>query len=91
MTDLPSHYIRRPRKLLEIQIVELQLTALIQGLCREHPTLEDFAEHGEPLALSQARNMLDAIDLLRFALDTYDNATCRRARASRQRTDDETF
>ena len=80
MTSPASAQRCRPHRLIGLQVIELLLAALIDRLRLEHPALEDFARRDEPPALSEARAILDHVDLLRFALDAYDEATCRQPR-----------
>ena len=68
MNALVASRIAPGRRPIELALAELVLAALVQRLCIEHPSLEDFAHEHEPPTIAQARALLDQIDLLRFAI-----------------------
>lgn len=89
MNALVASRIAPGRRPIELALAELVLAALVQRLCIEHPSLEDFAHEHEPPTIAQARALLDQIDLLRFAMDAYAD-TPRPSERSR-RDEDEPF
>jgi hypothetical protein len=62
------------RKPIELSLVELALEALVERLCAEHPTLQDFAHERELPEFGHARAVLDHVDGLRLAIDVYVSA-----------------
>lgn len=71
MSALASSRNEPARRPIELALAELVLAALVERLCVDHRSLEDFAHEQEAPAIAQARALRDQIDLLRFAIDAY--------------------
>lgn len=89
MNALAARRIEPERRPIELALAELVLAALVEHLCAEHPTLEDFAREYEAPRVAGARALLDQIDLLRFAIDAY--ADTPRSSERSRRDEDEPF
>jgi hypothetical protein len=69
----PSDLVMAP-ELAALSIVEGALQTALLALCAAHPTLQDFAEPGEPLSLRRARRLVSAAANLDRVLDRYRSA-----------------